>query len=238
MDVYQSALFKSSNIRFFASKRMTTGKYSFENDTIVLTQDEDITIDGYTLRISNNSIQSIFVVKEKQETLIEPSPEVDISIDFNNPIAAIRITFKNNFADDLTLTVVCHKASAEAYYAKQEQQRQNQLLVNASVKYSTGTDLVNIYFQPCSDDYARAEIVLYREKQMLAKYKVDEDCFFKAITGLAFGTYGFILKQFDKNNALVLETPYTAFKLVSTRHSSGEVIMPYGGAPSDWFFKK
>ena len=97
------------------------------------------------------------------------------------------------------------------------------LLAAAAIKCSTGADLVNIYFQPCNNDYARTEIVLYRDDQMLAKYKVDEECFFKAITGLAYGTYKFILKQYDKDNNIILESDKIAFTIKSaTAHIQGK----------------
>ena len=85
----------------------------------------------------------------------------------------------------------------------------------ANIKVSTGADLVNIYFQPCSDDYLRTEIVLYKDGLMLAKYKVDEETFFKSISGLAYGKYEFILKQFDDKGNIILETDKISFSLLS-----------------------
>ena len=46
---------------------------------------------------------------------------------------------------------------------------------------------------------------------MLAKYKVDEETFFKSISGLAYGNYEFILKQFDDKGNILLETDKIAF---------------------------
>ena len=102
-------------------------------------------------------------------------------------------------------------ADVEAYNKKQEQKRKNDLIEKASIKHSTGADLVNIYFQPCSSDYIRTEIALYRDGLMLSKYKVDEESFFKSIGGLAYGTYSFIVKQFDKSDNLLLETEHIEF---------------------------
>ena len=94
------------------------------------------------------------------------------------------------------------------------------MLKIANIKVSTGADLVNIYFQPCCDNYACTEIALYKENMMLAKYKVEEDVFFKSINGLAYGKYSFILKQYDKDNAIILETGHIEFT-ISTPNTHG-----------------
>ena len=87
----------------------------------------------------------------------------------------------------------------------------------AKITVSTGFELVNIYFQPCNDNYARTEISLYKDNMMLAKYKVDEETFFKSITGLAYGKYSFVLKQFDKDNTILLETEHIEFTIYSPK---------------------
>lgn len=87
-----------------------------------------------------------------------------------------------------------------------------ELLKVANIKVSTGADLVNIYFQPCCDSYARTEITLYKDNMMLAKYKVGEDVFFKSINGLAYGKYEFILKQFDDKGNIILESDKISFQ--------------------------
>ena len=105
------------------------------------------------------------------------------------------------------------EADRQAYDAKIAEEVREQRIRTANIKVSTGADLVNIYFQPCCEDYARAEVVLFRDNMMLAKYKVEEDTFFKSIGGLAYGTYEFILKQMDSKGKAVLETDKTSFTL-------------------------
>lgn len=58
---------------------------------------------------------------------------------------------------------------------------------------------------------------------MLAKYKVDEDTFFKSISGLAYGKYTFVLKQFDKDSNPLLETEHIEFTITSHKPQG---IMP------------
>lgn len=58
---------------------------------------------------------------------------------------------------------------------------------------------------------------------MLAKYKVEEGVFFKSIGGLAYGTYEYIVKQFDKDNKLLIETDRIKFSISRPN---------YGGKPT------
>ena len=142
-----------------------------------------------------------------------------------------KIVFKNNLADDLYLPLVYNSADKDKYYAKKEQERKDNLLKTADIKVSTGVDLVNIYFQPCCDKYEYTEIQLYIPKEfvtvggpygpvqkpstwsMIKKSKVDPEEFYKSINGLANGKYSFILKQYDKDNAIILETGHIEFTI-------------------------
>ena len=181
-------------------------------DKIILRQNEDIMIKDYVLSISNINIKSIYAIAgDTRNPFKIVDQEFYIPIDFEKKFDKIQIVFKNNLADDLILPVVYEEADKEAYYAKQEQEHRKALLSAASIKCATGADLVNIYFQPCCKDYDRTEIALYRDGQMLAKYKVEEDCFFKSIGGLAYGKYDFVLKQYDKAGMLLLETEQIPF---------------------------
>ena len=119
-----------------------------------------------------------------------------------------------------------------------EQEYKDNLLKTADIKVSTGADLVNIYFQPCCDKYEYTEIQLYIPKEfvtvgesygpvqnpstwsMIKKTKVDPEEFYKSINGLANGKYSFILKQYDKDNAIILETGYIEFT-ISTPNAHG-----------------
>jgi hypothetical protein len=233
MDRYQKVLLKTSRAYIgFSVQGHLKSSGIYEDEKIILKQDPDITINDYTLYISNISVEAVFAIKgaskipftaQADPTYRETRERFYYPIDFDNKIDSIVLVFKNNLADNLIIPVIYQEADKQAYYAKKEQERKDALLASATIKCSTGADLVNIYFQPCNDDYARTEIILYRDEQMLAKYKVDEECFFKAITGLAYGTYKFILKQYDKDNNIILESNPTSFKIESaTAHIYGK----------------
>ena len=52
----------------------------------------------------------------------------------------------------------------------------------------------------------RTEILLYKDEILIGKYKVEEEFFFKSITGLAYGAYEFVLKQMNSNGEIIIET--------------------------------
>lgn len=206
----------------------------FNDEKITISQDEDITISKYVLNISNKSIDNIFAIANgKEERFIESIDPVysspksgeqkrfSIELDFEKRIESIKIVFIDNLADDLIIPIVYVEANKEQYYAKKEKERKDSLLKKADIKVSTGADLVNIYFQPCSEDYLRTEIILYKDGMMLAKYKVDEEVFFKSINGLAYGKYEFVLKQLNTKNESILETEKIPFQIVPPTYGMG-----------------
>ena len=251
MDKYQEFLINLNNSYYgFATNGQLSKDTILIDNKIVLTQNEDITIHDYMLYIANESISSIYAIKG--ETQIELSNELDpiysskggnqnrffVPVSFEDKFESLKIVFKNNLADDLTLAVSYVLADKEKYYAKKEQEYKDNLLKTADIKVSTGADLVNIYFQPCCDKYEYTEIQLYIPKEfvtvggpygpvqkpstwsMIKKSKVDPEEFYKSINGLANGKYSFILKQYDKDNAIILETGHIEFT-ISTPKAHG-----------------
>ena len=196
------------------------GEFDIESDSFTIKQDEDINLLEYALVLVNkiDIFSNIAICKNDEWTDIALTmennvPTYKIIVNFNDRIEKIKFEFKNQLADDYIISVCYQEADKEKYYAKKEQERKDNLLKTANIKVSTGADLVNIYFQPCCDSYARTEITLYKDNMMLAKYKVDEETFFKSINGLAYGKYEFILKQFDDKGNIILETDKISFSL-------------------------
>lgn len=226
MNKYQKYLIENSSLSIeFSVCEEEKRKNCYLDEKIVVTQDEDITKIKYNLYLEGRYIVKAFSVKNKKETLLKTKEYKTTGkcgrvhqyflceVNFEDKIDGIKISFLDGLADDLFIPIVFVDADKEKYYAKKEQDRKDNLLKTASIKTATGADLVNIYFQPCCDSYARTEITLYKENMMLAKYKVDEETFFKSINGLAYGKYSFILKQFDKNNNVFLETNHIEFSI-------------------------
>lgn len=251
MNKYQEYIFKSRLGKNFifdrcCAKGCTTapqqyGEFDKTLDLFTIIQDEDINIVDYTLLIVVGvikQIEKVFVFKNTVWKEIEMSEwkvnsgrgderllsVYNISIDFNDRIEKIKFSFKNDLADDYILNLKYVEADKEKYFAKQAQQKKDDLLKTASIKYSTGNDLVNIYFQPCCDEYERTEITLFKDNQMLAKYKVDDGVFFKSINGLAYGEYEYIVKQFGKDNKLLIETDKIKFSICRPHYGGKPVI--------------
>ena len=207
------------------------GEFDIESDSFTLKQDEDINLLEYALVLVNkiDIFSNIAICKNDEWTDIALTmennvPTYKIIVNFNDRIEKIKFEFKNQLADDYIISVCYQEADKEKYYAKKEQERKDNLLKTANIKVSTGVDLVNIYFQPCCDEYARTEIALYKENMLLAKYKVDEEAFFKSISGLAYGKYEFILKQFDDKGNIILETDKISFSISSPNYGGRRAI--------------
>lgn len=185
---------------------------TLENGVVRIKQNEDISIKEYTLA-SRYPFDYLCENEWRKSSKMENRVWQIAKFDWAVPIEKVRFLVDNEFVEALEINIEYEFADVEAYNKKQEQKRKNDLIEKASIKHSTGADLVNIYFQPCSSDYIRTEITLYRDGLMLAKYKVDEESFFKSIGGLAYGTYSFVVKQFDKNDNLLLETEHIEFTI-------------------------
>lgn len=249
MDKYQEYLLKDCLGQYFIfyrccplvneieGSRTQYGKFDKETDTFTITQDEDINIVEYVLiaLVGNNRttrvIEDISVFENGGWKKIElssyaqqPLSAYKIIINFSKRIEKIKFRFKNNLADDYILNLKYVEADKEKYYAKQAQQKKDDLLKTASIKHSTGNDLVNIYFQPCCNEYERTEITLFKDNQMLAKYKVDDGVFFKPISGLAYGDYEYIVKQYGKDNKILLETAKIRFSICRPNYGGKPVI--------------
>ena len=189
---------------------------TLENGVVRIKQNEDISIKEYTLA-SRYPFDYLCENEWRKSSKMENRVWQIAKFDWSVPIEKVRFLVDNEFVEALEINIEYEFADVETYNKKQEQKRKNDLIEKASIKHSTGADLVNIYFQPCSSDYIRTEIALYRDGLMLAKYKVDEESFFKSIGGLAYGTYSFIVKQFDRNDNLLLETEHIEFTLKSPK---------------------
>ena len=232
----------------------TNGSYNADANCFLIKQDQDITKTVYELAISKSQcpfIDSVQVKKNNAYTdvLISNVPvtlqagirrvketveeRFVITVDFNDRIDAIKLTFIKNIADDLEIVIAYQEADKQAYAERQETLRKENILNRAAIKHSVGDSLVNIYFKPCTDNYDHTEISLFIPDKtevkkvggpygpvnqedvlswsLIMKTTVENGIFFKSITGLAYGRYAYIVKQFDKDNNMLIETDYIEF---------------------------
>ena len=206
MNVYQKVILSTVKI----SVDVKDAKITVTDDSIVLKQSENAYIEKYDVVVTSACVSSVELDKKP---VLNQDGKVCFSLDFTSRTSQVVFNFVDKLAEPLCLTVVYEESSKEAWDEKKRQEHLAQLIRNARISVATGVDLVNIYFQPCCEEYTRTEIVLYRHSMMLAKYKVDEETFFKSISGLAFSSYEFVLKQFDKDGNLLFETNRQSFEI-------------------------
>ncbi len=230
MNKYQQVLMQESNGRYFftqAGKEVGGDIKVLSDDGFTLVQKEDITLTDYKLSIRNSCIEEVYAVKNNDctaFTVIEGN-EVTFTypISFEDRIDSVKIIFKNNLADDLVIPVIYKEADKEKYYAKKAEEDKKALLIRAQVRHSTGADLVNIFFQPCCDEYFSTTISLCQGNMLMAKYKVNPEVFFKSISGLAYGEYSYEVIQYNKDGKELLRTDKIKFSISSPN---------YGGKPT------
>ena len=211
----------------------TYGSYDKTTNCFIIKQDKDITKTVYVLKISQDKCPFVSAVQVRKNNSYIDVPLSEIIIDFNDRIDAIKIKFIKNIADDLEIAITYQEADRQAYNDMQAALQKENTLKRAAIKHSVGESLVNIYFQPCASNYDHTEISLFIPDKtevkkvggphgpvnqenvlswsLIMKTMVEKEIFFKSITGLSFGRYAYIIKQFDKANNALIETDYTEF---------------------------
>ena len=189
--------------------------FDCDADIYKLVQEDDIFSTKYCFALKTNAnIETCSVCINENWIAIEQIEGCfSVILDFEKRVEKVKLTFADNIVDDYIFSVQYVEADKDFYYQKQAEEHKAKLLSAAQIKHSTGADLVNIYFQPCCIQYAKTEIVLYKATMMLAKYKVEEETFFKSISGLAPGTYSYVIKQYDKKDDLLMETEHFEFQI-------------------------
>ena len=233
MDKYQRTVLEFGKERFFycSSKKNSTVldlAFDFEKDCYTLIQEEDIFSTQYqfTFKLNSNIEACAFYRDGDWQNAEQRGGCFFVMLDFDNRIEKVKLEFADNIVDEYIFSIQYVEADKNLYYQKKEAEVNENKLAAARIKHAVGADLVNIYFQPCCEQYAQTEIILYRDNIVLAKYKVDEEIFFKSINGLAYGTYSYVVKQFDKQDKLLLETEHIEFKLLAPK-TSHNAIRPH-----------
>lgn len=224
MDKYQSYILKELQIIQSTTNEDDLAKISLCNECVKIQQSRNSDIVLFPVTLSVKGIRKIELFLNDWQELPENEEGYSWEIDFDNKASKIRFSFINDIADSLILDCEYIQSDKEFWKRISLQRIFEERLKKAQIKVSTGLDLVNIYFQPCCDEYVRTEIALYKENMLLAKYKVDEETFFKSISGLAYGKYEFILKQFDDKGNIILETDKISFSISSPNYGGRRAI--------------
>ncbi len=236
MDKYQTYFYKTAkkDLHIYAngkSDQMIYGK--LDEPKISFKQLEDIHITKYTAFFLMPSAEKVFVtLADDSEIECATSEKFGkqsfvFDLDFENRIKFIRIKIKDNIVDDIVLPVEFIEADKEKYYAKIAAEKRANLLKKASFSVATGESLINIRFQPVSDDFSYAKVELMDDsKLLLGKYKSEPDIFFVTIKDLAFGKYYLIVKQYNEKGEELVASDEMAVVLSRTHYGGKPIIMP------------
>ena len=185
--------------------------YILPNKVIEIRQDINYNKIKYYIKIDGLAVESARYcgkTYERQLTNASSKPYVLVPVDFSNKVTELVLVYER-VIDPIEIELKFIESDKKIFDDIQK-------IEKASVKVSTGDSLVNVYYQPCSDDYKRTEVILYNSDNMLmAKYKVEEEMFFKAITGLAYGRYSLLVRQYDANDKLIFESEKQFFEIKS-----------------------
>ena len=224
------------------SKILKTDKI---NNSITVVQDDNPNALDYTILICKSTheqdvFSSIEYFKNNKwiaaETIVFDGYYLNrqfyiIPTSFKDKVGKIKLHFTGDLVDDLEMDIIYESITKEqemAYYENEEKQQRDALIAKTNIKIATGVDLVNIYFQPCSDGYNYSQIFLYKDGFMIAKYKVEEGMFFKSISGLAAGHYEFVLKQFDSKDEILIESDKQEFYIKNPTAGLGKNTVTIG----------
>ncbi len=253
MDKYQKEYINVTFGKFFAHVYSLDAKVRYADIEILenvlrIIQNDNILITKYLVipnmisKYENIIVSYSFDGKqytplEKQQVVIDKK-EYSVKafeVDFNNRIKFIKIEAEMNIIDPIIFTIEYIEADKEAYYAKQAQLQKEAVAKKVNARFTLGSDLVNIYFQPCNDSYSYSQIELFVPSEtkiervggpygpidkttvltwdIIKKCKVAENDFYLSVSGLAYGKYAFILKQFNTSNTVIYKTDYIEFEI-------------------------
>lgn len=232
MNVYQKVIFSKVKL----SVNVGDATVTLVDKTITLKQSENAYIESYVVTLESPAISSIVIGTNEFNN---SNGKVEFTLDFSNQVKSIIVKFVDGIADPLELKVVYEATSKEAWDEKNKKELWSNLEAKAKITVSTGIDLVNIYFQPCSDDYSKTVIELFTANGkwqphphvigrgevfkprllgaeinlLMGKFTVEDGMYFKSIGGLAKGAYGYRLSQYNSKGELLFTTDYAYFAI-------------------------
>ena len=166
MNKYQRTILENQDTKVFyecssiKNHTIINADFDYDEDTYKLIQEEDIFSTQYefTVKANSNLKSCEFYINGEWRTVEGNEGDFLITLDFDNRIEKIKLSFADNIADDYIFSVEYVEADKDLYYQKQEADRKATMFKSAQIKHSTGADLINIYFQPCCSDYSYTEI--------------------------------------------------------------------------------
>ncbi len=133
-----------------------------------------------------------------------------MEINITKAMTKLSIKYANQIMDDISFDLILRLSNALEYRTQQEEliTKELQDAFKKNISHSIGNALINIYFKLYSDKVTLTKVELYKwePQQLLAKYKVDSENYFLSISGLAFGSYGYVVIQLDNDGSIIAKS--------------------------------
>lgn len=222
MNKYQEKLFPGSRVDIFAKVNGNWEKCEVVEESVEskkYKQNFDITITEYKIECN---YKFEYCVEGKWSS----TPAEEAIFAFDKPVTEIRLVNAFGLCDPLVIKIDFELADKEAYFAQKKADDYAALLASAKIKHSTGNGVLNIYFQPCADSYAKTNVKLFVPDtferkpgpygphdvpatwNLIKNIDVPAEDFYVAVNNLAYGTYSYVLKQVAADGTVLIETEH------------------------------
>ena len=223
MNKYQNMILNNIDIIFKSNDLDYASTYQINDDELQLVQDTNYNITNYNLIFKSESIKQIEVFNKKWDKIEGYLNQFNINIDFSNQYRKIKISFVDDIADPIVLTINYVYANRDDYDLVLKEKSEDILIKKASVRVTTGQSLINVLFQPVSQSYSYTKVELYSYMDntplLMARYKVSDELYFLPIKDLAYGTYKIKVIEYGLNDEVLFESPSYLVTLQRPRSS-------------------
>lgn len=248
MNKREKTIFSENTTYYMGNKQLRQleeATIDFDNKKIILKQNKDITITEYEFIVvasnENAPIYEILFECDGAWQKIEPGDQNHlghynwgrviegefwkIDLSFNTKYNKIKFVYKNDMVDPIILEVDYQEADKKAYYKKLNKEKREELISHMSLNIRTGHDLVNIFWQNATKTVKKTRVELFLNldgSQRFLTIDLDENTFYKSITGLAYGYYYCRVSQFDDNGNLIVASDMMSFHIEDETFIAGE----------------
>jgi hypothetical protein len=154
MDQFQASILSKISLEISAKD----AKISISNETLIIEQSENAYLTVYDIKLK---LLGVDVIQIDRQNIIKVQDQFSFKLDFENPSRAITFKFQDGIANELTLPILFKGKDKASWDKKIEFEKLSGFIKIADINSSTGLNLVNIYFRPCSDDYEKTIVDLY-----------------------------------------------------------------------------
>ena len=212
MNKYQKILLSNIEFTFYSKDLDKNLNYNIDNDEFTLYQDVNYNITKYNLIIKGDSIDHIELLDDKWTIIKGYINTFNIDVDFSNQIRKLKIVFNDDIADPIIFNLNYIYANRDDYDLVLKEKSDELLIKKACIRVTTGSALINVLFQPVSQNYLYTIVELYSYMDnvplLMARYKISDDLYFTPIKDLAYGTYKIKVIEYGDNNEVIFTSPF------------------------------